>query len=309
MNFEGLSEKLNGFNRYYENDLKPTLAALEAKRKKAFSNLVIAGTVVAAIIVALLVLAENEDLAIVAGLVGLCVLGYFFYKLSDAIHGAKLSVLPVVCNFLEFDYSSSPRVNLLGRFRHLSLLPSYDEEKREDEISGSLQEVQFWLQEVKLIDVDHDEDGESRTTVFRGLICYFDFHKNFSGTTIGRKDYTALGNLFTDVFTKGERVKLEDPDFERNFQVFSNDQVEARYLLSPRFMERMLRLIRVSNVNDIQFAFDSGKLYLTLESSKKFFEGGGNKLDSRAYVQNIINDVGLIFDVVKTLNLTQETKV
>lgn len=309
MNFEGLSEKLDGFNRYYESDLRPLLAGLEVRRKAARKNLFTAAIPVVMIVVGVFIITQNNAMSFVAMGVGLLIIGYFVKKLSDVKREAKLSVLPILCDYLEFDYSHSPRLNKLRRFRDLSILPSYDEEKREDEVSGSLTEVDFWLQETKLVRVTRTKKSTKRTTVFKGLLCHFDFHKNFMGTTIGKKDYSAIGNFFADAFTSGERVKLEDPDFEDKFQVYATDQIEARYLLTPGFMQRLLDLLNASFIKNIQFAFDDGKLFMSLESSKKFFEGGDNELDDPEYVLNIIRDISLVFDIVKTLNLTQETKV
>lgn len=35
-------------------------------------------------------------------------------------------------------------------------------------------------------------------------------------------------------------VRLEDPEFEKIFVVYSSDEVEARYILSTSFMERLV---------------------------------------------------------------------
>ncbi len=309
MNFEDLSEKLNGFNDYYERDLKEVLADIEIRRKKAFQNFLTAGAIIALIAIVFLILTNANAPIVAIGIGGLIVLAYFYSKVLNLRRRAKLSVLPIICDYLEFEYSYAPRINLLAKFRGLALIPSYDEEEREDEISGSLKEVDFWLQEVKLIEVKQEEDGESLTTVFKGLLCHFDFHKSFKGTTIGRKDFTALGNFFSGFTTSGERVKLEDPEFENKFEVFSTDQIEARYLLTPGFMQRVLDLLRIPDIKHVQFAFDDGKFYMAIESPKKFFEGGDVNLNEPEYVQNIINDIALVFDVVRTLNLTQVTKV
>ncbi|MGE0918353.1 DUF3137 domain-containing protein [Trichlorobacter lovleyi] len=40
----------------------------------------------------------------------------------------------------------------------------------------------------------------------------------------------------------GNLVKLEDPRFSQQFKVYSSDQVEARYLLTPRMTERLVDL-------------------------------------------------------------------
>jgi hypothetical protein len=41
---------------------------------------------------------------------------------------------------------------------------------------------------------------------------------------------------------KLEEIKLEDPEIRKNFVVYSTDQVEARYLLTPSFIQRFKRL-------------------------------------------------------------------
>lgn len=39
-------------------------------------------------------------------------------------------------------------------------------------------------------------------------------------------------------------IKLEDINFSKNFDVYSEDEVEARYLLTPTFIEKFLKLKR-----------------------------------------------------------------
>jgi hypothetical protein len=309
MNFEGLSEKLTGFNQYYESDLRERLEELEARRKIAQSHFTLAS--IAVVIIGIVIFAIMKDdvpfqaIFIVGGLI----LAFLGQRVSIVKKEAKLSVLPIICDHLEFVYSSGPRHNLLQKFENLSLVPDYNRENREDEISGTLTDVDFWLQEAKLVQVSGSGKNRTSRTVFKGLLCHFDFHKNFKGTTIGREDFTSFGNFFSGFTTVGERVRLEDPEFENKFEVYSTDQVEARHLLTPGFMQRVLDLLRLSQIKHVQFAFDDGKFYMAIESPKKFFEGGDFNLNEPEYVQNIINDIALVFDVVKTLNLTQVTKI
>lgn len=309
MNFEGLSEKLEGFNHYYESELKEKLDALEARRKVAKSHFSYAVIGVISLGIIIFVSMQGEIPIEAIFIVGGLILAFFGRRISKVKQEAKLNVLPVVCDYLEFNYSHNSRHNLLKRFEALSLVPGHNRDAREDEIAGTLTEVDFWLQEAKLRMVSGSGKNRTSRTVFKGLLCHFDFHKNFKGTTIGRKDFTAFGNFFSGFSTSGERVKLEDPEFENKFEVFSTDQIEARYLLTPGFMQRVLDLLRIPDIKHVQFAFDDGKFYMAIESPKKFFEGGDFNLNEPEYVKNIIHDIALVFDVVKTLNLTQMTKV
>ena len=44
---------------------------------------------------------------------------------------------------------------------------------------------------------------------------------------------------------KLQDVKLEDISFDKRFNVYTKDQVEARYLTTPTFMERLKNLLRL----------------------------------------------------------------
>ena len=82
--------------------------------------------------------------------------------------------------------------------------------------------------------------------VFNGLLAELAFPGQSSGTTIVAKDGGLLGNAVrTFVQTSGlERVRLEDPDFESRYQVYSSDQISARALLTPAVMQRLMQLER-----------------------------------------------------------------
>ena len=67
-------------------------------------------------------------------------------------------------------------------------------------------------------------------------------NKRFKGKTVVRKDSGIIGNWFKKKFSSLKNVKLEDPNFEKMFEVYSDDQVESRYLLTVTFMERLKEL-------------------------------------------------------------------
>ncbi len=46
-----------------------------------------------------------------------------------------------------------------------------------------------------------------------------------------------FGQKFQKSFTHGKLVKLENPEFEKEFVVYSSGQQEARYILTPVMME------------------------------------------------------------------------
>ena len=40
----------------------------------------------------------------------------------------------------------------------------------------------------------------------------------------------------------GEKIRLEDPEFQKQFEVYCDDQITARYVLTPAFMQRLKKL-------------------------------------------------------------------
>jgi len=107
-----------------------------------------------------------------------------------------------------------------------------------------------------------DSDGHTTTRteehwrdIFKGLFFSADFNKEFHGRTLVR---AGKAGLFSGLF--GNLVKLEDPRFSSRFRVYSSDQVEARYILTPRLMERLLEL--ESSLGGFEASFIGSWVYI-----------------------------------------------
>ncbi len=85
--------------------------------------------------------------------------------------------------------------------------------------------------------------GNSTETIFEGVCVKIKMNKKFEGLTIIRPKKASYNNKCTDLKKlKLEEVKLEDPIFEKEYYVFSSDQIEARYLITTTFMERLKQI-------------------------------------------------------------------
>jgi len=214
--------------------------------------------------------------------------------------------------FGHFGYVYSPKAPsaFLAPFNRCCLLPNYDRENLEDHVRGDVGGVPFELAEAFLerrVKRDKRDDYE---LVFRGLVARYVFPKHFSGRTIVRADRGSIFNSlgYGDVY--GERVHLEDPRFEEMFEVFSDDQVEARYLLTPAFMERLLRLAAESDAA-LQAAFEDGDLLLAIDGRRGYFSqpSAWQDLRQNGHIRAFIEDIGFIREIAEILNLDAETTV
>ena len=124
-----------------------------------------------------------------------------------------------------------------------------------------------------------DSKGRRQTrwvTVFKGIFFVADFNKHFLGRTYVLPDaagsFLGIGKLFENFrFHRGERIELENPEFEELFTVYGTDQIEARYILSPSLMERLINFRRKANV-EIHLSFVHSKLFMALNVSENLFE-------------------------------------
>jgi hypothetical protein len=153
-------------------------------------------------------------------------------------------------------------------------------------------------------------------TFFRGIFFIADFHKDFQGQTFVLPDNTGDwgGGLF-DMLREwghaisgrpGEPVRLEDPEFERYFNVHSTDQVEARYILSLSMMQRLVEF-RTKLNTPIAISFVNSLIYIAIPTRKDHFEPpsmwASSARLSASDVVAYLEDVRLAEEIVAELNL------
>lgn len=151
----------------------------------------------------------------------------------------KSEVLPRLAaslGALEYRAATRPDASAL---RDQRLFPRFDRVDAEDEIVGSYHGVAISIMEVALVDTKPENDRK----VFDGLLVRLTLPRTLDGTTAVIADTGLLGAL-RDLMGGSalQRVRLEDARFEDVYQVYGTDQIAARALLTPAFMERFLSL-------------------------------------------------------------------
>ena len=186
-------------------------------------------------------------------------------------------------------------------FRNSGLFTSPDRYHAEDLIEGCLDKTSFICSEV------HAEERRARSTkngvqyywedIFKGFLFIADFHKEFQGET------TLLRNSLFKVKMGASRVKMENPDFEKVFDVFSTNQIEARYLITPSMMERMLKLD--SNFKKgVTISFRNSTILVAIPDSKNRFEADvWSSLNDMSILKSDFAVLQSLLDIVNELNL------
>lgn len=171
----------------------------------------------------------------------------------------------------EFHYRQNGAIPMAFLNRS-SLIPHHDKRRFEDYISGVWSGVRFSLMEAKLIDVRGSGKNRREVVVFDGIFAVFEPRKQISERIIIRRDMGAIGNWFGDTFSRLERIGLEDPVFEREFEVYGDDQVAARRVLTTTFMERLRDLAQDLGEGRLQAAFYEGHFLAMIPCRRDRFE-------------------------------------
>ncbi|HEY2708455.1 MAG TPA: DUF3137 domain-containing protein [Caulobacteraceae bacterium] len=147
----------------------------------------------------------------------------------------KARVLPALAALfgaLTYQRPSSPD---LERLRQFHVFGRFDSARSEDEIAGDYRGLKVSIRQLDL----WRGWGPTHKRVFQGLLIEVTLKNRLSGTTAIAADAGALGNLLHEMAArKIERVGLESAKFEKDYEVYGTDQVMARALVTPDFMER-----------------------------------------------------------------------
>ena len=176
------------------------------------------------------------------------------------------------------------------------LMPSYDTRKFEDMIIGTRAGADFSLVECKLTETQGSGKNRRTVTKFQGLLVHVQYPDKFLGRTlIARDGWWKRGKQVSGL----TKVDLVSKELEDAFTVYSNDQVEARSLLTPDRMERLIALERHFKGGKLRGVFDAGHLTIALEAKDQFEAGSVFKtlVDPTRYVQTLI-EIGLLCDLI-----------
>ena len=115
--------------------------------------------------------------------------------------------------------------------------------------------------------------------------------------------------IITLCYKKFIKIKLEDIVFDKYYTTYSEDQVEARYLLTPSFMERFKNLEKAYGSKDIRCAFFDDQIMFAISTNKDLFEIGSlyHPLSDSRQVETFYNEITAIFDIIDELKLNEKT--
>ena len=324
----------DAFKEFYSEELLAELLELDGVRKKILIKS-------AAVTIVLLVLAGlfslfcwaemTEDLEIALYFWALCAGVWFgairFFSRNYHSDFKQMIIEPLV-KFIDpnLEYVPEGSIDLLT-FRRAEIFQRYvNEFDGEDLVCGTIDKTAIRFSEVK---AQYQEENENslltsmltpkdsvgslldkyKHTVFKGLFFVADFNKHFCGQVLvlpdkAEKYFGRFGKMLqSHNLIRGELMKMDNAEFEKQFAVYGSDQIQARYILTPVIMNKILDFKKNTGAA-ICLSFKDSILYITVPYKRNLFEP--------KYVKSIVDyietyryfqDLRLFIGIVEDLNL------
>jgi hypothetical protein len=191
-------------------------------------------------------------------------------------------------------------------------LKRYDKFEGEDYVRGKIDDVVFEFSDIHTQYKTTDSKGNTHWhTIFKGTFFVGEFNKTFKGKVLIYPDYTEkfLGNIantFQKLNTNGlEFVKMDSPEFEREFKVYSDDQILARYVLSTSLMEKIL-IFKKSVNKPLYFSFKNNMMFVAISGNDNFEPPVFKSISDYDYVKELLGSFYFIATLVERLSLNRK---
>lgn len=185
------------------------------------------------------------------------------------------------------------------------LFRPFNESYSDDNFSGTYNKVRISISERVLAYTRR----KRRDPVFKGILILLDMNKSTSNITIARNK--TLFQYKTDY--KMERIILEDIVFNKQYDIFSENQTEARYILTTAFMERLKNIQLAFNSGRISCSFFKNQLLIGVDTSGKWHSNLFDicslwkPLYDRKQFDTLRDELISIITLIDTLKLDEET--
>jgi len=245
----------------------------------------------------------NDDMAVGTTAVGLALLwGWVTQPKRDYAKAYKTDILPEIAGlFGEFTYDVKGKIPMKA-MKPSKIVPGHSAYHSEDLFSGDYRGVGISFSEIRLT----KRRNKSTVTVFNGLAVLLTHGtRKFYGHTILTKDQGKMGAWLQKQTSNLKRANMADVEFERLFDVYTNDQTEARYLIDPLIIESFKALYEEYAGDKLLASFYDDHVLIMIESKKNHFEPAAIETPAtdEAELLSMKREVEQIISIVDRLSL------
>ena len=175
-----------------------------------------------------------------------------------------------------------------------------NEQSSEDMMSGEVQGVRVRFSDFYAAEKVRTKNGTRTDVKFQGVLFVADFHKRLNcEVRVCHKNSRNLRKY-------GQRANMDDVKFEEFFNVYTTDQVGARYALTPLLMQRLTE-VYLKLGSQINAVLREDKIYVAIETWRDNFEPRIDcSLKQDSTIELYVDEIGALVDIVSELNLNRK---
>lgn len=279
-------KKVSQLTDFYYETLYPTLQELEKKRLELrYRIFIVGGLYTLFFLILFFVIFSNH---VEANIIAFTAFGYFaggafIYRwlIKDYTSEFKDKIIAPLIKEIDANLNYSANLHIpQEHFNRSSLFTSTpDRVSGNDYVRGKIDGINIEFSDFHAEKKHKDSKGRtSWSTIFKGLFIVSEFNKNFSAKTVVLPDSAQStfgdfigGWLQSNNFGRDALVKMDNVEFEKEFVVYSNDQIESRYILTHTMMQRILNYQKRSQ-EKLYLSFVNNKIYIAIAYNKDLFE-------------------------------------
>lgn len=330
------------FNVFFNKNVRPKLKHIEETRKQyqMISCAIPVVLIVLGIIYNIFISMKNHNISIsFTVFIAAGVIAFLCTQVLQKIYSskAKSEVLPIILSFLGNFKINDSSEKLNTYVDDLHLFNPFNLYVYDDRLKGKYKDLDIDIEEISLENENRRQSEYSRikqsgsgvtsaklrlfyklfTTVlncienqsasistskkvFSGIFIRVPALKKYKGRTVVKAEKTPHR------IKEETKVNLEDPEFEKLYDTYSTDQVEARYLLTTAFMNRMVTLSQKGIGNRILVSFEKGYVNIAVSMDDDWLEIPLSKpVTDIANYKNMISELYSVLKIIDTLKLDQ----
>ena len=170
----------------------------------------------------------------------------------------------------------------------------------EDLISGEIEGVRVSFSDFYAAKMVKKKNNTETVVLFRGVLFKADFNKTLSSIT--QISHVNSRNLAI----YGKKANMDDVRFEEIFDVYTTDQIGARYALSPALMEKFTQLCPRLDA-PVNAVFKDNQIFIAVETWRDDFEPDIRRsLINNETIALYESEIASFTQIVKELNLNRK---
>ena len=170
----------------------------------------------------------------------------------------------------------------------------------EDLVEGDIDGVSVKFSDFYAAKKVKKKNSTETVVLFRGVLFKADFNKTLSSIT--QISHVNSGNLAI----YGKKANMDDVRFEEMFDVYTTDQIGARYALSPALMEKFTQLCLRLDA-PVNAVLKGSQIFIAVETWRDDFEPQlGKSLIDEATLTAYESEIESFTQIIKELNLNRK---